>query len=98
MSEAESSGEMPSEESHGVGGVVDKKRRIDTFFRTVAAVGGSDLHLKSDAVPRVRVGGELRVLKTAALSPQEVSDIVEEMLNPEQQHDFHTHGTLDLAY
>jgi twitching motility protein PilT len=98
MSESESTGEIPSEQSHGLGEAVEKKRRIDTYFRTVAAVGGSDLHLKSDAIPRVRVAGELRVLKTPPLSPEEVSDIVEEMLNPEQLHDFHTHGTLDMAY
>ena len=41
-----------------------KKRRIDTYFRTVGAVNGSDIHLKSDAVPRVRVSGDLRTLKT----------------------------------
>ncbi len=99
MSEAESPGEVPSEESHGVASeIVEKKRRIDTYFRTVAAVGGSDIHLKSDAVPRVRVGGELRVLKTAPLSPKEVDEIIEEMLTPEQLHDFHVHGTLDMAY
>jgi twitching motility protein PilT len=75
-----------------------KKRRIDTYFRTVAAVGGSDIHIKSDAIPRVRIAGELRTLKTAVLSPEEVDEIIAEMLKPEQMIDFNQHGTLDLAY
>jgi twitching motility protein PilT len=75
-----------------------KKPRINQFFKTVAAVGASDLHIKSDAVPRVRIGGDLKVLKTDPLSPEEVDQIVKEMLTEEQLHDFHVHGTLDLAY
>ncbi len=75
-----------------------KKRRIDTYFRTVAAVNGSDIHIKSDAVPRVRVGGDLRVLKTDPMTPAEVDAMVAEMLSPEQQKDYYHHGTLDLAY
>jgi len=77
---------------------VHKKRRIDTYFKTVASVGGSDVHIKSDAVPRIRVNGELRALKTAVLTTDDVNGIIEEMLSPEQMHDFHTHGTLDMAY
>lgn len=77
---------------------VRRKRRIDTFFKTLAAVNGSDIHIKADAVPRIRVGGELRTLKTESLGPHEVEAMAEEMLNPEQIHDFHQHGTIDVAY
>lgn len=76
----------------------NRKRRIDTFFRTVGAVGGSDIHLKSDAIPRIRVSGELRSLKVEPLTPADVDVIVEEMLTPEQMMDFKQHGTIDLAY
>src|SRR4051794_24550608 len=69
-----------------------KKPRINQFFKTVASVGASDLHIKSDAIPRVRIGGDLKTLKTAALSPEEVDAIVHEMLSDEQRHDFHQHG------
>jgi twitching motility protein PilT len=75
-----------------------KKRRIDTFFKTLTAVNGSDIHIKSDAVPRIRVGGELRALKTAPLAPHEVDLMAEEMLDPDQVKDFHHHGTIDVAY
>ena len=75
-----------------------KKRRIDPFFRTVSAVRGSDIHLKADAVPRVRVAGELRPLKTDPLSPADVEAMMEEMLNSEQLFEFKQHGTIDIAY
>jgi twitching motility protein PilT len=75
-----------------------KRRRIDVFFRTVANVKGSDIHIKSDAVPRVRVGGDLKALNTGPLTAEEVDTIVEEMLTSEQMFDFKQHGTIDLAY
>src|SRR6266567_4308671 len=75
-----------------------KKKRIDTYFKTVAAVNGSDIHIKADAIPRVRVNGELKVLKTDPLSPPEIDAMVEEMLDKEQLLAYHQHGTLDLAY
>ena len=64
----------------------------------MASVNASDIHIKSDAVPRVRVGGDLKTLKIEPLSPQEVDSMVEEMLTSEQLADFREHGTLDLAY
>jgi twitching motility protein PilT len=81
-----------------VGEMERKKRRIDVYFRTVASVHGSDIHLKSDAVPRVRVAGELKALNTGPISPEEVDEIVEEMLTSEQMFEFKQHGTVDLAY
>jgi twitching motility protein PilT len=75
-----------------------RKHRINTYFKTLSSVNGSDIHIKSDAVPRVRVGGELRTLKTEPLSPHEVEGMIEEILNPEQLAEYHQKGTLDLAY
>ncbi len=100
MSEIE---EQPvnTEETHAAPLAADssqKKNRINTFFKTLAAVNGSDIHIKSDAIPRVRVSGELRTLKTEALSPHEVETMIEEILNEEQLSEYHRHGTIDLAY
>jgi twitching motility protein PilT len=75
-----------------------RKNRINTYFKTLSSVNGSDIHIKSDAIPRIRVGGELRTLKTEPLSPLEVEAMIEEILNPEQLADYHQHGTVDLAY
>jgi twitching motility protein PilT len=75
-----------------------RKKRIDTFFKTLSAVNGSDILVKADSVPRIRVGGELRTLKTEPLSPPEVDAMVEEMLDADQLKDYHHHGTIDVAY
>lgn len=75
-----------------------KAPRIHAFFKTVAAVDGSDLHLKADVVPRIRVGGELKTLKTDPTSAADVDAMIEEILLPEQLADFRQRGTLDLAY
>src|SRR3954464_8774951 len=75
-----------------------KKRRIDTYFRTVAAVHGSDIHIKSDAIPRVRVNGELRALKTDPLSVPHVEAMTEEILSSEQIFEFKQHGTIAREY
>ncbi|HEY4329583.1 MAG TPA: PilT/PilU family type 4a pilus ATPase [Phycisphaerae bacterium] len=99
MSEAsQSTDEMEEKPTQTLRDTEIKKRRIDTYFRTVAAVHGSDIHIKSDAIPRVRVSGELRALKTAPLSPTEVEEMVEEILSSEQMFEFKQHGTIDIAY
>src|ERR1035437_5663248 len=72
--------------------------RIHSFLKTVAAVNGSDLHLKADAVPRIRVGGELKALKTEALSNDDILAMVEEILQPEQLAELQHRGSVDLAY
>src|SRR4051812_10353507 len=100
MSETEEQ-PVPTEEAHSAPLAVDssqKKNRINTYFKTLAAVNGSDIHIKSDAIPRVRVGGELRTLKTEPLSPPEVDAMIAEMLSEEQLSEYNRHGTIDLAY
>ncbi|HVX85596.1 MAG TPA: PilT/PilU family type 4a pilus ATPase [Phycisphaerae bacterium] len=75
-----------------------KKNRIDKFFKSVVVNDGSDLHLKSEVVPRIRVHGDLVYMKTDPIDPADMDSMIEEMLNPEQLHHFREHGTLDLAY
>jgi twitching motility protein PilT len=91
-----------TESSHAIGGnVAEVNRRpprIHMFLKTVASVNGSDLHLKADVVPRIRVGGELRSLKTDPLTPADMDQMIEEILLPEQLADFRQRGTLDMAY
>jgi len=75
-----------------------KKVRLHVYLRALASLKGSDLHLKVDVVPRVRIGGELKLLKTAPLSDAEMEALVREILDDEQWAAFHAHGSLDLAY
>ncbi|MCL2648350.1 MAG: PilT/PilU family type 4a pilus ATPase [Phycisphaerales bacterium] len=98
MTEQNVSSVEATQQAQAVGGAEAKLPRINIFFKTVAALAASDLHVKSDAVPRVRIGGMLKTLKMEPLSGEEVDAMAFEMMNEEQRQKFHDNGTLDLAY
>jgi twitching motility protein PilT len=72
--------------------------RMHKFFDLVAKVEGSDLHLKADAIPRIRKSGKLIQTTSPALTNAEVEEMVEEILKPEQWADYKHRGSLDVAY
>lgn len=75
-----------------------KKPGLHSFLKTVGSVNASDLHLKADTVPRVRIGGDLKTLKTEALSNDDIERLVEEILTPAQLDEYRARGSLDMAY
>lgn len=75
-------------------GLVEK----DKLLLSVAKLGASDLHLKTGAKPRVRVGGVLRTLDLEALPSEEFEEKLFEFLSPEQQRRLMEDGSVDLAY
>jgi twitching motility protein PilT len=60
--------------------------------------GGSDLHLKADLPPRVRVRGSLKSLQTEDNSPQLMFQIAKDILDNLQYDHFKHHGQIDFAY
>lgn len=58
----------------------------------------SDLHVKSDAFPRIRVRGELRTLNTEQVSLNDGHQIALDILDEGQYAHFKRHGQFDLAY
>ena len=60
--------------------------------------GGSDLHLKADLPPRVRVRGSLKSLQTEDNSPQLMFQIAKDVLDDLQYDHFKHHGQIDFAY
>jgi len=70
----------------------------DKFLLAVARLGASDLHLKTGAKPRVRVGGVLRTVDVDVLPTQEFEQKLFEFLSPEQQQRLVADGSVDLAY
>ncbi|HTV49333.1 MAG TPA: PilT/PilU family type 4a pilus ATPase [Phycisphaerae bacterium] len=72
--------------------------RLHKFFDLVTKVEGSDLHIKADAVPRIRKSGKLIQTTSPALSNTEVEEMVEEILKPEQWADYKRRGSIDVAY
>jgi len=79
-------------------GVAAAPPRINKFLETVAKVEASDLHLKADAVPRVRKGGELKMTTSPPLTNADMEILVREILSADQWESFIKHGAIDMAY
>lgn len=75
-----------------------KKPALDKFFKLVIDALGSDMHMKGDAVTRIRVGGRLRHTTGEAIPEEKLEEMIFEILSPEQQEFFLENGALDFAY
>ncbi len=72
--------------------------RLDSFLRMVVDQRASDLHFHAGNVPIVRHDGELIPLPFRALSPDEASRFIHEILSDEQREAFARDSELDFAY
>lgn len=71
---------------------------IYKLFRLMEKYRASDLHLKSNSPPVLRVAGSLRKLDLPPLSAQQVWDLVSEILSPDQADILTKTGNMDLAH
>ncbi|MCP3902798.1 MAG: PilT/PilU family type 4a pilus ATPase [Planctomycetes bacterium] len=58
----------------------------------------SDIHLKADLPPRIRVRGALKSLQTDLCSPQLMFQMAKDLLDEGQYKHFRHHGQIDFAY
>src|SRR3954452_22775330 len=72
--------------------------QLDGLLGALAAHDGSDLHVKGDAVPRIRVDGDLRKLQPDPLPPALVSEMAAAIMRPEMADHFERHNEADFAY
>jgi len=73
-------------------------KRIDTFLELVVKQGGSDLHLVSGQVPRIRVNGNLAPVRFRELSTTDVDDLLVEIMSREQKETLARLCAVDMAY
>lgn len=71
---------------------------IYKLFRLLNKYDASDLHLKSGAVPALRIAGTLRRLDMPALSADDVKDLIYEILTPDQIAELERTGSIDFGY
>lgn len=73
---------------------------IDKLFRTVIKLEGSDLHLKVDLPPHVRVNGILRPLNREPVDDEEMVRLIFPMINIQERRRriFEEDGGVDFAY
>ena len=74
------------------------EKKLQFYLRNLIHNGGSDLHLKSGAVIRLRVNGDLLKLGERVLSNEELDGIAQEILTKEQYHTLVTTKELDCTY
>ena len=71
---------------------------IDRYLEAVKKNDGSDLHIQAGIVPKVRIHGQLEGLKQPIPEPEEVEELLFEILNERQRKRFDDTGDLDFAY
>ena len=71
---------------------------IDRYLQMVHDSGGSDLHLSSDVVPKIRVHGKLRPLKQPAMPAEQLEELILEPLDERRKALYLQRNDLDWAY
>lgn len=74
------------------------KRLFTKYVEACIKHAASDLHLKADLPPRIRVRGSLKSLQTDLCTGPLMFQIAKDILDPTQYKHFHKHGQIDFAY
>jgi twitching motility protein PilT len=73
--------------------------RIEEYLKEVIKADGSDLHIKADEPPIVRIQGELKRLEGyKPFSAEDIQNIIFEIINEEQKERFKQDWELDISY
>jgi twitching motility protein PilT len=72
--------------------------RIDAFLELAIRQGGSDLHLLSGQVPRIRVHGELQPVAFRELAPNDIDGFLAEIMPPGMSERVEAGQAADFAY
>ena len=73
-------------------------RSVNPFLLALVELGGSDLHIKAEGPPRVRIDGVLHALDAAALTAEETESMVAEVMRSDQVEVFSKSNEADFAY
>lgn len=74
------------------------EKKLQFYLKNLVHNGGSDLHLKSGAVIRLRVSGELLKLGDKMMTHEELDGIAQAILTEEQYLELTTTKELDATY
>lgn len=74
------------------------EEKLKLFLRTLISNQGSDLHLKSGAIARIRVNGQLKLMGKEELSAEDVENIVKSITTAEQYQKLKIDKNLDFTY
>lgn len=74
------------------------EKEIHKLFQLMSKFNASDLHLKVNSKPLLRVSGSIRELDAKSLSYDEVKKLIYDILTPKQIAEFEKNHDLDFAY
>jgi len=74
------------------------EKKLQFYLKNLIHNGGSDLHLKSGSIIRLRVNGDLLKLGDKQISHDELDGIAKAILTPEQYETLTTTKELDATY
>ena len=86
------------EQAEDSAGTEFKEPEINKYFRAAVKTQASDLHLKVDQPPKLRIQGDLKNTTGEIMTAERMEKLVFEILKPDQKQKFLDNGTLDLAY
>jgi len=72
--------------------------RIDDYLRIASDMEASDVHLKADRPPLLRIHGDLKTTDLPPLNPSELVDMVAEAVNEPEWNRFKEQWELDVSY
>ncbi len=71
---------------------------IDDLLRSVIQHDASDLHLKADRPPMMRIQGDLQLTEHPSISSEELTTLLHSILTPERKEKLYSFMELDLSY
>jgi twitching motility protein PilT len=78
--------------------LAEQRAAMETLFRILVQSGASDLHLRSNEPPMLRVHGELSRQDQPALSPERLENMLLSIMTPKEVGEFRDGGDTDWAY
>lgn len=77
---------------------MDAPLGLDDLLKFMTKKGASDLHLKPTRPPLLRLQGKLVPIKSIALKPKDIEDMVIPLLTPLQRKKFEEFQSVDIGY
>ncbi|HJW75993.1 MAG TPA: PilT/PilU family type 4a pilus ATPase [Thermoleophilia bacterium] len=71
---------------------------IDELLQEMISRKASDLHMKAGSPPVIRVDGELFLLDTPPMTPEDTKDVAASIMTDKQIRRFSEHNEIDFAY
>lgn len=77
--------------------LAEYRNKLDVLLAAVAKLGGSDLHLRSDASPSIRVNGKLKKLDTPPLEEKIVRNLILSSMTTDMRETYVRDNDADYA-